>query len=65
MRDSIDRVVEKTGRARNDVLAEYLHDTPIGRLIRPEEVAAAVLYLCSPQAAAVSGTTLAVAGGEM
>ena len=65
VRDSIDRVVEKTGRARNDVLAEYLHDTPIGRLIRPEEVAAAVLYLCSPQAAAVSGTTLAVAGGEM
>ena len=65
VRDSIDRVIEKTGRARNDVLAEYLHDTPIGRLIRPEEVAAAVLYLCSPQAAAVGGAALAVAGGEM
>jgi hypothetical protein len=24
-----------------------------------------VLYLCSPQAAAVTGTTLAVAGGEI
>jgi hypothetical protein len=24
-----------------------------------------VLYLCSPDAAAVTGTTLAVAGGEM
>ncbi len=65
LRDSIDRVVEKTGRARSDVLAEYLHDTPIGRLVRPEEVAAAVLYLCSTEAAAVTGTTLAVAGGEM
>ena len=65
VRDSIDRAVEKTGRARADVLAEYLHETPIGRLIRPEEVAAAVLYLCSPAAAAVTGTTLAVAGGEM
>src|SRR5712692_167123 len=65
LRDSIDRVVEKTGRARSDVLAEYLHDSPIGRLIRPEEVAAAVLYLCSTEAAAVTGTTLAVAGGEM
>jgi 3-hydroxybutyrate dehydrogenase len=65
VRDSIDRLVEKTGRARGDVLAEYLHDTPIGRLIGPEEVAAAVLYLCSPAAAAVTGTTLAVAGGEM
>lgn len=65
VRDSIDRVVQQTGRARADVLAEYLHDTPIGRLIEPEEVAAAVLYLCSEQAAAVTGTTLAVAGGEI
>ena len=31
----------------------------------PEEVAVAVLYLCSPGAAAVTGTTLAVAGGEL
>ncbi len=65
IRDSIERVAAKTGRARADVLAEYAKDAPIGRLIRPEEVAAAVLYLCSPQAAAVTGTTLAVAGGEM
>ena len=36
---------------------------PIGRLIQPEEVAAAVLYLCSAEAAAVTGTTLAIAGG--
>jgi 3-hydroxybutyrate dehydrogenase len=65
IRDSIERVAAKTGRARADVLAEYTRDTPIGRLIRPEEVAAAVLYLCSPEAAAVTGTTLAVAGGEL
>ena len=65
IRDSISRVAEKTGRARAQVLAEYEKDAPIGRLIRPQEVAAAVLYLCSPDAAAVTGTTLAVAGGEM
>jgi 3-hydroxybutyrate dehydrogenase len=65
VRDSIDRVADKTGRAQADVLTEYTQDTPIGRLIRPEEVAAAVLYLCSPAAAAVTGTTLAVAGGEL
>jgi 3-hydroxybutyrate dehydrogenase len=65
VRDSIERVVEKTGRARDDVLAEYTKHAPMGRLIKPEEVAAAVLYLCSPEAAAVTGTTLAVAGGEM
>src|SRR5262247_1562564 len=63
VRDSISRVADKTGRAREEVLAQYVK-APIGRLITPEEVAAAVLYLCSPQAAAVTGTTLALAGGE-
>jgi NAD(P)-dependent dehydrogenase (short-subunit alcohol dehydrogenase family) len=65
VRDSIGRVAAKTGRPQGDVLADYVRDAPIGRLIRPEEVAAAVLYLCSPEAAAVTGTTLAIAGGEM
>jgi len=65
VRDSLDRVATKTGRAHADVLADYVADTPIGRLIKPEEVAAAVVYLCAPEAAAVTGTTLAVAGGEL
>ena len=65
VRDSIDRVATRTGRPRAELLAEYAKDAPIGRLITPEEVAAAVLYLCSPGAAAVTGTTLAVAGGEL
>jgi NAD(P)-dependent dehydrogenase (short-subunit alcohol dehydrogenase family) len=65
VQDSITRVADKTGRAREEVLAEYVKDAPIGRLITPQEVAAAVLYLCSPQAASVTGTTLAIAGGEM
>src|SRR3982074_61072 len=63
VRGSIERVAATTGRPRPDVLAAYERDAPIGRLIRPEEVAAAVLYLCSAEAAAVTGTTLAVAGG--
>ena len=65
MRESIERVVAKTGRTHADVRAEYERDTPLGRLIKPQEVAAAVLYLCSPEAAAVTGTTLAVGGGEL
>jgi 3-hydroxybutyrate dehydrogenase len=65
VRNSIARVAAKSGRPQTDVLAEYQKDAPIGRLIRPEEVAAAVLYLCSPGADAVTGTTLAVAGGEL
>jgi 3-hydroxybutyrate dehydrogenase len=65
VRDSVGRVAEKSGRAPAEVRAEYERNAPIGRLIDPREVAAAVLYLCSPEAAAVTGTTLAVAGGEL
>jgi 3-hydroxybutyrate dehydrogenase len=38
---------------------------PIGRLIKPEEVAQTVLWLCSPDAAAITGQAIAVAGGEV
>ena len=36
---------------------------PLGRLGKPEDIAAAVAFLVSPQAAYVTGTTLHVNGG--
>nr|WSW70176.1 SDR family oxidoreductase [Streptomyces sp. NBC_00995] len=36
---------------------------PLGRLVSADEVAAAILYLASPAAASVTGTSLAVDGG--
>jgi 3-hydroxybutyrate dehydrogenase len=55
----------KTGRSREDALGILLSGNPLGRLVKPGEVAAAVTFLCSPAAAAITGTTLAVAGGEV
>ena len=46
-----------------DATKEILRDQPIGRLGRPEEIASAVLWLCSPGASFVIGHPLAVDGG--
>ena len=46
-----------------DAMKEIMPDQPIGRLGRPEEIASAVLWLCSPGASFVIGHALAVDGG--
>jgi 3-hydroxybutyrate dehydrogenase len=61
----IEHVISKTGRTREQALADMLKDKPNGRLIAPQEVADAVLFLCSPGASAITGTTLTIAGGEI
>jgi meso-butanediol dehydrogenase / (S,S)-butanediol dehydrogenase / diacetyl reductase len=37
---------------------------PLGRLGTPDDIAAAVLYFCSPAAAWVTGQNLLVSGGR-
>ncbi|MBB6242398.1 SDR family oxidoreductase [Rhodanobacter sp. MP1X3] len=44
-------------------MKEFLKQQPIGRMGRPEEVAAAVLWLCSPAASLILGVALPVDGG--
>jgi NAD(P)-dependent dehydrogenase (short-subunit alcohol dehydrogenase family) len=46
-----------------EAMKELMKDVPIGRLGRAEEVAAAVLWLCSPAASFVIGHALVVDGG--
>ena len=52
-----------TEKLTDDQKAGILSQVPAGRMGEPEEIAAAVLYLASPEAAYVTGTTLHVNGG--
>lgn len=47
------------------ILEQFAEGEPVGRLGTPEEVASAVVWLCSDGAAFVTGTTLVVDGGRI
>lgn len=52
------------GIPRERVLTDVLlKDSALKRLVEPEEVAEAVLYLCAPQASFITGTSLTLDGG--
>ncbi|WP_192178061.1 SDR family NAD(P)-dependent oxidoreductase [Mesorhizobium amorphae] len=61
---SIQRIVEKTGRSVEDARTSLSSTNPQGRFIQPEEVAAAVLWLCGDAAASITGQTISISGGE-
>jgi 3-hydroxybutyrate dehydrogenase len=62
---SIDNIMGKTGRTREQAVAELAKHNPQARLVQPSEVADAVLWLCGEGAGAVTGQAIAVAGGEV
>lgn len=56
---------DKTGRSDAEARSELAKFNPQGRLVTPEEVANAVLWLCLPESRSINGQAIAVAGGEM
>jgi 3-hydroxybutyrate dehydrogenase len=62
---SIDNIMKKTGRSHEQAVAELARHNPQARLIKPAEVADAVLWLCGEGASAITGQAIAVAGGEI
>jgi NAD(P)-dependent dehydrogenase (short-subunit alcohol dehydrogenase family) len=62
---SIENIVAKTGNSAADAAKTLQNINPQGRFIQPEEVASAVLWLCSENAGTVNGHALSIAGGEV
>ena len=63
--DAVANIVARTGRDAAAVRAELARFNPQGRLIVPREVADAVLWLCAARSGAITGQSIAVAGGEV
>ena len=62
---SIANIVERTGRSTAEAEHELAAQSALGRLVEPDEVAAAVAYLCSDAAAAVNGQSIILDGGTI
>lgn len=59
---AVQAVMSGTGRTQAEAEARIARSSPLGRLLRPEEVAAAVVWLCSDAASATTGHSLVVGG---
>jgi 3-hydroxybutyrate dehydrogenase len=64
LEQSLDTIVAKSGKSREEAVAALNATNPQGRFVQPEEVAQAVLWLCGPHSAAVTGQAISLSGGE-
>ncbi len=60
---AIARIVEATGRTPAQSEDALISQSRLGRLLEPDEVADAVVFLASPAAAAINGQALVIDGG--
>ncbi len=61
-REAVQRIVEATGRSADEARALLAAENPMGRLLAPEEVAAAVAFLCRPSSGSLNGVALPLGG---
>ena len=62
---AIDTIVTKTGKTAQQARDTLAAGNPQQRLVQPEEIAKAVMWLCSEGSGAINGQAIAIDGGEL
>jgi NAD(P)-dependent dehydrogenase (short-subunit alcohol dehydrogenase family) len=62
---SVARISTLTGRDAEEAEVALAHASPLGRLLEPEEVAAAVEFFASEDAGSINGQALVLDGGGL
>jgi NAD(P)-dependent dehydrogenase (short-subunit alcohol dehydrogenase family) len=60
---NVERIAKITGRSTEDSESVITSLSPLGRLLEPDEVAFAVVFLAAREAAAINGQTIVLDGG--
>lgn len=58
-------IARKTGCTEEEARALFTAGNPQRRLLQPEEVADAVLWLCQPASKSITGQAISISGGEV
>ena len=65
VRNSVANIIAKTGKSEAEARSALTSHNPQGRLVQPDEVANAVIWLCLPGSEAITGQAISIAGGEV
>lgn len=65
VRGAASAISAKTGRSESEVVKEMIRTNPQGRLIRAEEIAETIAWLCGPETDSITGQAIPIAGGEI
>jgi NAD(P)-dependent dehydrogenase (short-subunit alcohol dehydrogenase family) len=63
--ETVQNIVEKTGRSREEAIHSLVKDVPMARMIEPPEVAALATFLASDHARGITGQGYNIDGGTV
>jgi len=65
VRGGMAQIMDRKGKSEAEALQSFTQANPMQRLVRPDEVAEVVRWLCRQAPAAITGQSISISGGEV